>query len=559
MLSTVINILSDNFPYIAVTLAVWITYIYTLRCGFCSDDIMGIAEYDGRLQGFQYGMLSRWIRYHITGGNFPSSKKLPNGQIIPSGKLAYRHHFISVLVFNLACLGMFQFFQSLFGLKLALLTVILFAFHPICTQAVAWISGLGYPLSLLWMSCALNLIQWYSGHSTPTNSIWVTLLFCLLQFLAIHAQFATMGMCVILAFLGYWQFAILGGLISFVMGFDIIRQTIGMRTAEFKRQQMGHSTFLSPRKIIVAIKTVLYYLKFTVWPNRMGLYHEWGFHYEPAIERESPRFWIGLIAFAGLIAAFFLVPIPSIKLSILWFLAFSIIFWNWITIQQFVTERYIFIPTIGTCLLVATLTQDYLYIYALIAGLALMRTWLFLPTYDDELRYYQSNHWHFKNSEVALGNLGVTYMRIGMNGTAVDTWQHAIRINPDYDVPYYNIFSTYRQNGYMMIQHGDYNGGLKILAQGLPYLEKTISCKVCHFPDMWKKEVEELRHRIKNPIIILNEERTRLTTLLKQFNDAMPTTAPDKIMGLQVSINDTSKQLERLESFIQNADPNNGK
>src|SRR3990167_8705912 len=131
------------------------------------------------------------------------------------------------------------------------------------------------------------------------------------------------------------------------------------------------------------------------------------------------------------------------------------IFLNWITIQQFVSERYLYIPSIGICGLIGYLlyTIDTLYFagqpvfLGIAGGLYLMRTWAHLPTYQDEVLFYQSNIWNFPDSEVAFSNLGVTYMNCRLIGSAVDMWQISGKINPQYDVAWYNISSVLKQKG----------------------------------------------------------------------------------------------------------------
>lgn len=539
-------------PYIVIVALAFITYCYVFKAGFVSDDLSGIAEFDGKLQGAEYGMISRWLRYHICGGNYPSKKKFPDGKPIPLGKTPWRHHLLILSVFTLACLLAYQALIGIVGAKVALLAVCLFIVHPVGVQAVAWASALGYPLSLLWIVSNIVLLQWFYANQSLNNAIITTLAFCLFSFLGIHAQFVPMMQWVILAFLGYYPFAILGLIISLVMSFDIIKQTIGLRAGEFKKQQMGGSTYLKPKKVIVALKTIAYYFALTLFPKRMGLYHKWGFHYNEELEHPDWRFWagVGVVALAGF--SFFYFPIVAIKFSILWFFAFIVIFLNWITIQQFVTERYLFIPTLGTCIIISFLLQDYVYIYTLILGGYLVRTWMHLPTYDNELRFYQSNNWNFPESEVALGNLGVTYMRIGAQGTALDTWHQATRINPEYDVPWYNIFSSMKAGATQQIQNGNYVAGLQGLGQSLPYLEKTLACKVCHFPDQWKKEAEELRDMLKNPTTYLQNELKRLKELKVTLDKRKTENKPGEDMnGVEISLRDSTNQMTNLEAFMK--------
>jgi len=548
------DLISSVTGYLSVPLiitTVLVAYLYViLKGGFVSDDLAGIASYDGKLQGREYGMISRWLRYHICGGNFPSDKKYPNGEPIPQGKIPARHHTLVVTVFTIACILNFFALKNIIGAKLALMAICLFIVHPVGVQAVAWCSGLGYPLSLFWIGAMLNIVQW----AYPLNNTKLAIalpIFLVFQFLGIHAQFIPMMTCVILWFLGYKLFAVIGAIISAIMLFDIIKQTIKLRKDEFEKQKMGQSTFLHWRKFMVAMKTLLYYLGLVVAPRKMGLYHKWGFHYSKDLERDDHLFWLGLAGFIGLIGIFTLCPIEPIRLGILWFLAFSVIFWNWVTIQQFVTERYIFIPTLGFALIVSYITQNHFWIYSLIFGLYLCRTWVHLPTYDNELRFYQSNHWNFQDSEVALGNLGVTYINAGMEGTALDTWNVATQINGDYDVPWYNIFSTYRTKAVMAIQHGRYMEGIQNMQIALPYMEKVLSCKVCHFPDIWAKERNQLKFAIANPQLIFQEEMERLNKLAIEYSlMKLQAQTKERAQEVEQSIINNQKQIESLSLFM---------
>lgn len=554
MLAHLLELIGSNQEFlsvISIISVVSITYFYVVfRGGFVSDDHAGIAGYDGKLQGREYGMISRWLRYHVCGGNFPSSHKYPDGSPIPQGKVPARHHVLVISVFTLACILNYFALDNIIGAKLALMAICLFIVHPVGVQAVAWCSGLGYPLSLFWIGAMLNIVQW--SYPLDKNKLLIGIpVFLAFQFLGIHAQFIPMMTCVILWFLGYKLFAVIGAVVSAIMLFDIIKQTIKLRKDEFEKQKMGQSTLLHWRKFIVAMKTLLYYLGLSIVPRKMGLYHKWGFHYSQDLERDDKLFWLGLAGFIGLIGIFTLCPIVAVRLGILWFLAFGVIFWNWVTIQQFVTERYIFIPTLGLAIIISYLTQNHFWLYSLIFGLYLCRTWMHLPTYDNELRFYQSNHWNFPDSEVALGNLGVTYINAGLEGMAMDTWKVATQINPDYDVPWYNLFSTYRTKAVMAVQHGRYLEGIEHMQQALPLMEKVLACKVCHFPDMWTKERNQLKFALANPQLIFQEELERLTKLSVDLSVMkLQSTTIERLAEVEQSLQNNLKQIESIKSFM---------
>ena len=238
-----------------------------------------------------------------------------------------------------------------------------------------------------------------------------------------------------------------------------------------------------------------------------------------------------------------------IKFAIIWFISFIIIFGNFITVQQFVTERYCAIPSIGVCILVAYFTQEYLLIYTFILGLALVRTWMHLGTYTNELNFYLSNAWNFPNSEVALGNLGVTHIRMGRLGSSLDEWHYSIQVNPEYDVPYYNIYSHHKSNAMFHIQRGNFQVGLDLLKQAIPYLEKCVACKICHFKEDWSKELKDVKSWVENPMRLVLNEENRLIELRQKLSLELSTTKDEKRRNEIIpSINDANNALNIIQN-----------
>ena len=290
-------------------------------------------------------------------------------------------------------------------------------------------------------------------------------------------------------------------------GLGIIKEVVKLRTNVFKEQNLAYSTNLKLQKIIVAIKSLAYYTRLCIFPKRLGLYHTFEYHYSDKTEKEDKWFWLGFIMLLGFMAGFYYGN-SIVRFAILWYFAYIFVFLNWITIHQFVSERYVYIPNIGICLLIAygLLTLDkfffgeYPVLMALIGGLYLMRTWVHLPTYNEEVSFYQSNIWNFPDSEVAFGNLGVTYMKCNLIGSAVDMWQIALKINPAYDVAHYNIHSILKQRGDFI--------------NAREYLKKAIDSLQCHFKELWIKEMQQLEHEIAY-IQELNVLSQQLTILEK--------------------------------------------
>jgi len=449
-----------------LTLLTWITYFGALNNGFVSDDIEGIANYDGKFLGWDYGRITKYIFFKLF------------------GKDPRRNHIFSVVLHNANVILLYTFLSALINPTIALFTSIIFAVHPVNTQAVAWISGRGYPIGLFCGLLLFNLLHIIGPLQSVSLPIFcgVVALATLFYYVGVHAQFAIMMSFGVLAFLGHYFIAMIGFVLAIVMGMGIVKEVIGMRKKVFVAQNMGATTKLHPKRLIIAFKTLWYYTRLCLLPKRMGLYHVYGYHYNDEFAKEDRAFWQGflvaIIMVMGLIYGNF-----TIRLGIVWFISYIFIFLNWITIHQFISERYCHIPVVGICIILAGLLAPYPIVFAVVASLYLMRTLIHLPTYSDEVAFYQSNVWNFPNSEVAFANLGVTYMKRGLLGSAMDMWLVALKINPKYDVAHYNISSTLKTKGQ--------------LEDAQKHLKAAVDSPICHFKDVWAKELEQLEHEVE--------------------------------------------------------------
>lgn len=565
-----------DYPYLIILSTILITYAYAIfRGGFVSDDLQGIEQYDGTLmyprddgklddkghvikeRKICYGTLSKWVRYHLCGGHFPSRHryKKPDGKdgdFIESGKIPSHHHTLSVVLFSIASILLYHTLLHVTTPLIALMTVCLFVVHPVCLQAVAWPSAIGYILSLICITASINIAMWTTQY-VDINHVLIGLTgLIFFQVWGVYAQGIPMLTWIILLILGQPQMAIVALLASGAVASMNLLGYVNFRKAEFKKQQMAQSTSFTIRKPIVALKTIAYYFYLCLFPSKMGLYHEWGFHYDKRMELWDWRAITGLILVSISAYFFFTTDILAIKFGILWFYAFLFLFLNWITAQQWVTERYVFIPVIGLSLVACVLLQHFIPIYFLIFGLFMARTLCHIPTYDNELRFYLSNTWNFPKSEVAYGNLGVAYTGLGLGGASADMWRISASINPEYDVPHYNLFSKIRSESFAMIQSGDVENGLRNLANAIPVIDKVLTCKVLHFPEMWKKEAEEIKAMVANPTNYLVGEMFRLLNLSEFLNMELAKSQDEKRRSEVIpSIKDNEVHLTNLESYLK--------
>ena len=452
----------------------------------------------------------RWFRLHLGKKYRVIGKNVKGHEIYGYAQDPVRHHLFSLIVQYANLLLAYNFFSYYFGANISFLAVAFFITHPISTQCVAWISGIGYLLSLFFALLNFNLLL-------LTHNYYITIPATVaLTFLSANFLLPGCFNFILLASLGWGWEAGAAGLVSFVILFTWGREVVRFRVKAFKEQQMEATTKVTWRRGILLFKTVWYYLKLLVFPKRLGLFHKWGYHFEEPLQRIDRMFWLGILTVAVFALASFKGPFLILFAS-LWIGAYLFIFLNLITAQQFVVDRYVFMSSLGFCLLLAYLLEPYPILSAFLIGIYVMRIWVHLPTYKDDEHYYSSNYFNFPDSEVALGNLGVVVMGKGRAGTAIDLWNKSVSIYPWYDVAHYNLYSIFRSNG--------------VLPLAKDYLQKCLDAKIVHFPEQWNKEMEHLNR----DIAIQNK--------MNEFNQAMNNAIN------QNKLEDITKIKEELASF----------
>ena len=421
------------------------------------------------------GAFMRWHRLHIGKKYQVIGKNKKGHEVYGFVQSPFRHHVWSLIVHSIAIFLCYNFLKYHFGESIAFPATLLFSIHPIASQCVAWISGINYVYCLTFLLSNYNILQLGLNHYW---TIPLTILFTVL------ASFSLLVGCfnfTILWILGYHWEAFFALIVGMAMMFREGRTVVSYRRNEFKKQNM--TTMITPniRKPIVMLKTLWYYICLVIYPKSLGLYHEFGYHYDRKDEEPDSKFWLGLLSLTGMAYAFW-TGNQLIRLSVVWFLAYFVIFSNFITANQFVVERYVYIPSLAYALIFSWLLYPYPALFWLLIGFYSMRSMMHIWTFKDHVTFYTSNSMNFPNSEVALGNLGVAYQARGESGTAYDVWQRATKVNPFYDVPWFNMHALLKSTGQ--------------LEQAREFLKKCMDAKIVHFQDTWQKDMDELNSAI---------------------------------------------------------------
>jgi len=500
----VFNLPPLDYPYLAHLFIISITYFITWgyiifsKTSFLIDDQDGLERFNDRWDGEKVintyehdengiktsynnisynprvglpGSVIRWLRLNL-GKKFTVIGKNSKGhEVFGYVQSPRRHHAISFIVHFANVILTYFFLARIFDPTLAFLSTLLFVVHPVTCQAVAWISGIGY-LQCLFFA----LVSFHIALSNPNPYLLMPGVF-FSSLLSAWGLFSGAFNFIPLLLIGKFEAGIIASLILFVAFFQFGKGFVTRRVSEFKKQNMARSTFLNPRKPIVMIKTLWYYLRLVIFPKRLGLFHSWGYHYDEKLERIDGLFWKGLLSLVILISLAILGPY-AVTFGIVWFITYLLVFSNFMTAMQFVVDRYVFISSLGFCIVASYYLQDYPVIFSFVLGIFLMRTLVHLPTFKNLVSFYKSNIENFPDSEVAYGNLGVTLHHEGKTGSAMDHWTESAKINPYYDVPHYNMYQVYRMSG--------------MLQQAKDELNKCLNSKTVHFPEMWSKEMEGL-------------------------------------------------------------------
>lgn len=468
------------------------------------------------------GAFMRWHRLQIGKKYAVIGKNKKGHEVWGWIQEPFRHHIWSLLWHGAALLLCYKFLNFHFGESIAFPATLLFAVHPIASQCIAWISGINYLYCLTFLLANYNLLQMNLSY------YWTIPLTILCTALSSMSLLVGCFNFAILWVLGYeWEAfaaALIGGLVFLRDGLGVI----SYRRREFKKQNMTQTITPNIRKPIVMLKTLWYYLCLIVFPKSLGLYHSWGYHYDRKDEEPSWMFWFGLASFAGMCAAFWYGNL-MIRFCVVWLLSYIAIFSNFLTANQFVVERYAFIPSLAFCVIFGWLIYPIQPLFWLLIGLYAMRSIMHIWTFRDHISFYQSNVLNFPDSEVAYGNLGASYQQRGMSGAAFDYWMEATKINPHYDVPWYNMSSLLKGSGQ--------------IEEARKYLQNCMNAKVVHFKEAWEKDVRELDEAIL--------KKQCFEAMNKEMNEAIAAGKTDLILEIKRKID----VLMRPETKVSIAPP----
>lgn len=367
-------------------------------------------------------------------------------------------------------------FVYLIGKKLvnrmtARVAAVLFAVHPLATEAVTWISGGNYAQHTFFLLVSLWLYMKRTGKAYAGAVVFFLL--CL----------ATSEKTIVLSlvFVSYeWFFGNLRKCWKRVMPFVALSMMfvvfyglkIGGRTQSLTA--MSYQSFSGLYNPLVQLPVAISsYFELFLWPVHLTIYHSglvfswWNFSIRAAVtviygtflvytlvKRKSIGFWLSL---------FLIGLLPTLTpLKIAWVVA----------------ERYVYVGLMGLSVLVAMLFDRVISskrwgVFGTCVGIIVLialstRTMLRNSEWRTEDSLWVATLRESPEDMRSWNNIGDVYSRHGMYDKSIDAFTQATKINPNYADAYHNIGNTYLQ--------------MKKYEEAVPYFKKALSIN----PNLWQ-------------------------------------------------------------------------
>jgi len=434
-------------------------YILSLHNDFVSDDIGGILKNPGIgqfssvisqpltfLQNLIY-----FVTYHLFGLS-PFFFRLP-----------------SVLFHTGSVIMLFFAVSMLLGLKIGFFTALLFAVHPLNSEAILWISAASYPrYAFFVLASFFTYLLSLAGKTKPKKKIWYSLSFLMFLFGLFSSEKAII-VPLVLFFFHLADRSVkthIKNLLPFFIGSFIFAIPnmfqIGGRITDTHLEYGNETqTFINPLiQIPVAFQS---YLTLLFFPDRLDFFHS-NLVFSP----------ISIIVFVSF-AFFLIIAFIKNKTIFFWLSLFVVALLPTLIplrVASTVAERYVYIGTAGivctVVFIVLKIAQKW-HIQKYLIGLLIFVT--FALTFRTLIR---AADWKNEDTLAVAGartspntisthmNLANMYARAGRIEDAIAETHRALSIEPSYAKGLNNLGYLYAQIGQFDNAMRAYSAALKI-------------------------------------------------------------------------------------------------
>lgn len=373
-------------------------------------------------------------------------------------------HNISTLIHTINCMLIYKAFGSS---DVSFLAALLFGLNPVTNQGAVWLSGKPYSLSTtilllgLWLLPILPFIYGFAVWLSP-NALFFPFIFIMKQ--PIWYAPLLLAICI------YASKKFRG----------VFKTRLDAGTDEM--------TLRHPKKIILVFKTLGYYFLHCLFPIHIGMCHEY-LHTFGLTPGETDKwykldgyFWLGILLSALGVFVFF-KPYNDITYGYLWFLILIIQFCNFIMVNHPITERYVYLATVGLMYMLANVIIGSPLMWVFLT-FYLVRLHYFLPAYKDSKNFWKSNTENFPKVAMGYNQYGLGLINFGNTGSAIDTWIAGIQLRPKDFRLSFNLANV-------MIATGNTQQAVQFLRTAEESLDKKQNY------DFWIAEINKMKEAIK--------------------------------------------------------------
>jgi len=285
---------------------------------------------------------------------------------------------------------------------------LLFAVMPTNVCGVAWTTGNYYMSTVLltlcahWFTITFGLIGTIIGMCFYTAALGST----------VNAIAYAFILPVIVPVWSSWLMFL--PLFSFLFGH---RFQTGLKLRKDKHAQIKiESGKTSWTKIFVMTKVTAYYIVLSLWPSRLGFFHEIANYPEYHSEEPNRVFYLSLL----LIIVFGYFGLTyNLQATIWWFLCIGV-FSQFTTYGQFVAERYMVLANVGFCWLLASFATTTGFPIYILATLWFYKSWDYIRAYKSNLSLFCHSITSFPKSPSNYVNLASHYMERNQKEKAIE-------------------------------------------------------------------------------------------------------------------------------------------
>lgn len=449
--------IKDNWKFLVVLcLGIIALYWNSLHGAFVSDDYASIPQ-NPLITNFSVGVggllvgISNWLIAVIFGTVNP-----------------FYYHLLSLLFYLLTCLVAFVLVSIIFNEIIAKYTLIIFAVLPVHVEAVTWISGKPYLFNAFFVLLSLTIFVLFLKTD---NKKYLYYLLALLP-LTFFAEKVRSTALLLLAFLYFISFEtnyrkkISLSKFFIIFSLLLIFSGIILRSQIINRVQIVNSgynfsgdVFYDP--FFQYPTAIAKYLQLIFIPTDLTLYHT-------MFVLPIWLNWAILINYLILVVYFYFKDKRYFFVLAFIFVATAPSMAP-IKVSWLVAERYVFLGSLGFCLLLALLLDSFKKNKTLL--LSVFTIFLLLPyTVLTFLRNidWQTNHnlWvktvqTSPNSHNAWNNIGDDYDKLKQYDNAIKGFSQSTIVKPDYADAYHNRANIFYKTGRLDLAIDSYETALK--------------------------------------------------------------------------------------------------